>query len=50
MVRDIVFWLEVTAQILPLPLFVIIGGIVEEIMVLIPSVLAPTLAGRIIGS
>lgn len=47
MVQGIIFWLEQTAQAIPLPLFVMVGGIVEEIIAPIPSPLVSTLAGSI---
>ncbi len=47
MFQHIITWLEQTAQSVPLPLFVIVGGIVEEIIAPIPSPLVSTLAGSI---
>lgn len=43
----VIAWLEHTAQAVPLPLFVMMGGIVEEIIAPIPSPLVSTLAGSI---
>ncbi len=47
MIQGIVSWLEQTAQAIPLPLFVMVGGIVEEIVAPIPSPLVSILAGSI---
>jgi membrane protein DedA with SNARE-associated domain len=47
MMQSIISWLEQTAQAVPLPLFVLVGGIVEEIVAPIPSPLVSTLAGSI---
>jgi len=43
----LVLWLEQTAQSVPLPLFVMMGGIVEEIIAPIPSPFVSTLSGSI---
>lgn len=47
MFQSIITWLEQMAQAVPLPVFVMIGGIVEEIIAPIPSPLVATLAGSI---
>jgi membrane protein DedA with SNARE-associated domain len=47
MIDGIVQWLEQSAQSVPLPLFVMLGGLVEEIIAPIPSPLVSTLAGSI---
>lgn len=47
MLESIIAWLEQTAQAVPLPVFVMIGGVVEEIVAPIPSPLVATLAGGI---
>ncbi len=47
MFAGVVAWLEQTAQAVPLPVFVMIGGIVEEIIAPIPSPLVSTLSGSI---
>lgn len=47
MVQGVIEWLEQTAQAVPLPVFVMVGGIVEEIVAPIPSPLVSTLAGSI---
>jgi len=47
MFEGIIVWLEQTAQAVPLPIFVMVGGIVEEIIAPIPSPLVSTLAGSI---
>ncbi len=47
MLQGVIVWLEQTAQAVPLPLFVMVGGIVEEIIAPIPSPLVSTLAGSI---
>jgi membrane protein DedA with SNARE-associated domain len=47
MIQDIIVWLEQTAQVVPLSIFVIFGGIIEEILAPIPSPLVATLAGSI---
>ncbi len=47
MFHSIIVWLEQMAQAVPLPVFVMIGGIVEEIIAPIPSPLVATLAGSI---
>lgn len=46
----VILWLEHTAQAVPLPLFVMVGGIVEEILAPIPSPLVSVLAGSITAS
>lgn len=43
----VIAWLEQMAQAVPLPLFVMVGGIIEEIIAPIPSPLVSTLAGSI---
>ncbi len=43
----VITWLEATAQSVPLPLFVIVGGLIEEILAPIPSPLVSTLSGSI---
>ncbi len=40
-------WLESTAQTVPLPLFVTVGGLLEEIIAPIPSPLVATMAGSV---
>lgn len=50
MIQTIITWLESMAQAVPLPIFVMIGGIVEEIIAPIPSPLVATLAGSITAS
>lgn len=50
MLESVITWLESTAQAVPLPYFVLFGGIVEEIIAPIPSPLVSTLAGSIAGS
>lgn len=50
MFQGVVAWLEQTAQAVPLPLFVMVGGIVEEVVAPIPSPLVATLAGSITAS
>jgi len=47
MFQAVITWLEQMAQSVPLPLFVMIGGIIEEIVAPIPSPLVSTLAGSI---
>ncbi len=47
MFSSIIAWLEQVAQSVPLPVFVMIGGIVEEIIAPIPSPLVSTLSGSI---
>lgn len=47
MFQSIIVWLEQTAEAVPLPIFVMVGGIVEEIVAPIPSPLVTTLAGSI---
>ena len=47
MFESVILWLEQTAQSVPLPIFVMVGGIVEEIIAPIPSPLVSTLAGSI---
>lgn len=48
MLHAVTLWLEQMAQAIPLPLFVLLGGIVEEIVAPIPSPLVTTLAGSIV--
>jgi membrane protein DedA with SNARE-associated domain len=48
MLDGVITWLEQTAQAVPLPFFVMIGGIVEEIIAPIPSPLVSTLSGGIV--
>lgn len=50
MFAQVITWLEHMAQSIPLPLFVIIGGLVEEIVAPIPSPLVSTLSGSIVAS
>lgn len=47
MFQGVIAWLEQAAQAVPLPVFVMVGGIVEEIVAPIPSPLVSTLAGSI---
>lgn len=47
MFQSIILWVERTGQTMPLPLFVMVGGIIEEIVAPIPSPLVSTLAGSI---
>lgn len=47
MIASVIAWLEMTAQTVPLSQFVLIGGIVEELLAPIPSPLVATLAGSI---
>ena len=47
MMQSVVAWLEHWAQAVPLPMFVLVGGLVEEIVAPIPSPLVATLAGSI---
>jgi len=46
----VILWLEGIAQSVPLPLFVILGGVIEEIIAPIPSPLVATLSGSIAAS
>lgn len=48
MLTSVIQWLEQLAQSVPLPLFVMVGGIVEEIVAPIPSPLVSTLSGGIV--
>ena len=48
MFASIVSWLEGIAQSVPLPVFVMVGGVVEEIIAPIPSPLVSTSAGGIL--
>ncbi len=50
MFEGIIRWLEGIAHIVPLPFFVMIGGIIEEIVAPIPSPLVSTLAGSMSAS
>ncbi len=47
MFASVISWLEGIAQSVPLPIFVMVGGVVEEIIAPIPSPLVSTLAGSI---
>lgn len=47
MFASVITWLEQVAQSVPLPVFVMLGGIVEEIIAPIPSPLVSTLSGSI---
>ncbi len=47
MFEAVVLWLKDIAAVVPLPVFVTVGGIVEEIVAPIPSPLVATLAGSI---
>lgn len=47
MFASVIAWLHEMAQVVPLPVFVSIGGLVEEIIAPIPSPLVTTLAGSI---
>ncbi len=47
MIENIITWIERLAYSVPLSLFVVIGGFVEEIIAPIPSPLVTTLAGTI---
>lgn len=48
MLDGVITWLEGIAQSVPLPLFVLIGGIVEEIIAPLPSPLVSALSGGIV--
>lgn len=50
MFASVITWLEQLAQTVPLPLFVMVGGIVEEIVAPIPSPLVSVLSGTITQS
>jgi membrane protein DedA with SNARE-associated domain len=50
MIENIFTWLEQVAQKVPLPLFVMVGGIVEEIIAPIPSPFVSALSGSITAS
>ena len=50
MLENVVAWLLQVSQSVPLPLFVMVGGVVEEIVAPIPSPLVSTLAGSITAS
>lgn len=50
MIESVMIWLQETANSVPLPIFVFIGGIVEELIAPIPSPLVNTLAGSIAAS
>lgn len=50
MFQTVVLWLKEIAQVVPLPVFVTIGGLVEEIIAPIPSPLVTTLSGSIAAS
>lgn len=50
MFEGVILWLKEMAQVVPLPVFVTVGGIVEEIVAPIPSPLVATLAGSITAS
>lgn len=50
MFHAVIQWLEATAQSVPLPVFVMVGGIIEEILAPIPSPLVATLSGSIAAS
>lgn len=50
MIDMVISWLQTTAHAVPLPLFVFVGGIVEELIAPIPSPLVSTLAGSIAAS
>ena len=50
MFQSVILWLEQTAQTVPLPFFVMVGAIIEEIVAPIPSPLVSTLAGSITAS
>lgn len=47
MFASVIAWLESMAQSVPLPVFVMVGGIIEEIIAPIPSPLVSVLAGSI---
>lgn len=47
MFEAVIIWLQQIALGVPLPLFVVVGGLVEEIIAPIPSPLVSTLAGSI---
>ncbi|MBM3227518.1 hypothetical protein FJZ27_01485 [Candidatus Peribacteria bacterium] len=48
MLEGIIAWLTHMAQTVPLPLYVTVGGVIEEIIAPIPSPLVSTLAGSIV--
>ncbi len=50
MFQAVILWLKEMAQIVPLSVFVLVGGLVEEILAPIPSPLVMTLAGSIAAS
>jgi membrane protein DedA with SNARE-associated domain len=47
MMASLILWLEQSAHVVSLPIFVLLGGIIEEIIAPIPSPLISTLAGSI---
>lgn len=50
MFQAVILWLKEMAQVVPLPVFVTVGGLVEEIVAPIPSPLVTTLSGSIAAS
>ena len=50
MIESIISWLTVFAHNTSLPIFVLVGGVVEEIVAPIPSPLVATLAGSILAT
>lgn len=47
MFASVIAWLQDVAHVVPLPVFVMVGGVVEEIIAPIPSPLVSTLSGSI---
>ncbi len=50
MFQTVILWLKEIAQVVPLPAFVLVGGLVEEVIAPIPSPLVTTLTGSIVKS
>jgi len=50
MIESLIQWIENLSQLIPLPLFVVLGSFLEEIIAPIPSPLVMTSAGTIIQS
>lgn len=50
MFNSVITWLESIAQSTPLPMFALLGGIVEEILAPLPSPLVSALAGSILAA
>ncbi len=50
MIQAVILWLEQLAGSIPLPLFVVLGGLLEEVIAPIPSPLVATITGTLLST